>query len=573
MKIVAVDIDRFRGIQQLRFKTDAMFICLVGAGDSTKTTILKAIELALSPQRNIVFYDADFFNADVTQSVRIEVTLTELPSELITESKFGRWIKGYTPDHVIRDEPQGRDAEALTIRLEVDESLEPRWLVVNERSPEGVRISSYDRARLGVSRIGNYSDWQLGWSQGSILSRLMDEQENVHGVLASASRTARALIDVDKLPLLKASAERAQRIGAKVGVAARHRFRPHLDARNMSTGAGILALHDGHIPARQAGSGTSRLLTLALQHEAAREGGITLIDEIEHGLEPHRLRRLLNVLLTGQRLDEQEQRLEERTQSSNQTWATTHAAIAISELQPEHLAIVRSNNGNTTIQIPDSTLRPLLRKHPEAFLAHKIVVCEGKTELGFFRALDKYWAKSGKSLAYAGAALVDGNGSEAPKTSQSFRALGYDTAHFGDSDSPLNPDRRALETSGVGVFLWEGQCCIEERIALDLPWEGFLEMVQMASTNKDPKTVRETVAAQLPSSAQVSNDPTEWRSAGVAEELLRKAFGRAAHDGGWFKRVDLSEPLGELVVKHRDAVGSQPLGVGIRALKNWIFPG
>jgi hypothetical protein len=341
----------------------------------------------------------------------------------------------------------------------------------------------------------------------------------------------------------------------------------------MSSGAGVLALHDGHIPARQAGSGTSRLLTLALQHEAAREGGITLIDEIEHGLEPHRLRRLLNVLLTGQRLDEQEQQLEEPTQSSNQTWATTHAAIAIGELQPERLAIVRSEDGNTTIQVPNSALRPLLRKHPEAFLAHKIVVCEGKTELGFCRALDNYWAKSGKSLAYVGAALVDGNGSEAPKTSQYFRVLGYDTALFGDSDTPLNPDRHSLETSGVGVFLWDGQCCIEERMSIDLPWEGFLEMVQMASTIKDSTTVRGAVAALLPSSSRVSNDPSEWRSAGVTEDVLRKAFGRAAHDGGWFKRVDLSEPLGQLVIKHRDAIGMKPLGVGIRTLRNWIFPG
>jgi predicted ATP-dependent endonuclease of OLD family len=196
MKIVAVDIDRFRGIQHLRLKTDAFFVCLVGPGDSTKTTILRAIELTLTSQRNIVFYDTDFFDADVRQPIRIEVTLTGLPSELITERKFGRWIKGYTSGHIIRDEPQGNDAEALTIRLEVDDSLEPQWLVVNERLPEGVRISSYDRARIGVSRIGDYSDWQLGWSQGSILSRLMDEQENVHSVLALARIMQPMLADV-----------------------------------------------------------------------------------------------------------------------------------------------------------------------------------------------------------------------------------------------------------------------------------------------------------------------------------------------------------------------------------------
>jgi len=259
----------------------------------------------------------------------------------------------------------------------------------------------------------------------------------MHGVLAEASRTARASVDVDRLPLLQASAQRAQRIGAKVGVAAQYNFVPHMDVRNMTIGAGILALHDGNIPARQAGLGTSRLLTLALQHEAARAGGITLIDEIEHGLEPHRLRRLLNVLLAGRRLDDQEQQVALRGPSANQTWATTHAAIAISELQPEHIGIVRSKNGKTTVQTPDASLRPLIRKHPEALLAHKIIVCEGKTEIGICRALGDYWAAGEeKSLAYAGAALVDGNGGEAARTTQSFAKLGYETAIFGDSDVP-----------------------------------------------------------------------------------------------------------------------------------------
>jgi putative ATP-dependent endonuclease of OLD family len=129
MKIVAVDIDRFRGIKELRMTTDGKFACSVGPGDSTKTTILKAS----TSQRNVVFYDTDFFGGDPTQSLRIEITLTGIPRELITDSKFCFWIRGYTAAHSIRDEPQADDAEALTIRLQVDETLEPQRLVVNER--------------------------------------------------------------------------------------------------------------------------------------------------------------------------------------------------------------------------------------------------------------------------------------------------------------------------------------------------------------------------------------------------------------------------------------------------------
>src|SRR3546814_20669124 len=53
--------------------------------------------------------------------------------------------------------------------------------------------------------------------------------------------------------------------------------------------SGSIALHDQGVPLRLAGLGTRRLATLALQKSAIREGAILLVDEIEHGLEPHRL--------------------------------------------------------------------------------------------------------------------------------------------------------------------------------------------------------------------------------------------------------------------------------------------
>ena len=74
----------------------------------------------------------------------------------------------------------------------MDETLEPTWLVVNDRHPEGKRISAFDRAKLGVSRIGDYVDWQFSWGQGSALTRLMDQNEDVRPILARARRHAKA---------------------------------------------------------------------------------------------------------------------------------------------------------------------------------------------------------------------------------------------------------------------------------------------------------------------------------------------------------------------------------------------
>ena len=62
MKIKHIAIKNFRGIKKLDWKVTGDFICLIGTGDSTKSTILDAIECALTPKWNYVFEDTDFFN-------------------------------------------------------------------------------------------------------------------------------------------------------------------------------------------------------------------------------------------------------------------------------------------------------------------------------------------------------------------------------------------------------------------------------------------------------------------------------------------------------------------------------
>ena len=52
--------------------------CLIGPGDSTKTTILDALELCLNPRASFVADDCDSYNLDVEKPVRIVV---ELPVE------------------------------------------------------------------------------------------------------------------------------------------------------------------------------------------------------------------------------------------------------------------------------------------------------------------------------------------------------------------------------------------------------------------------------------------------------------------------------------------------------------
>lgn len=568
MKIRRIRIERFRGIKELQWDVGGDFMCLIGPGDSTKSTILDAIELALSPRWNVQFDDTDFYNAKTDEPIKITITVGDLPDEFKSDAKYGYLTRGWSNSGELHDEPEDNDELVLSIQLSVEPSLEQSWAVVNDRNPEGKQITAKDREKLACARLGDYLDRHFSWSRGSILSRLTGDADSVASILADAGRAARAALDdapSDNLPKLRQAALEAKRVGAEFGVAATSDYRPYLDVQAVSVGLGGLSLHDGAVPLRRAGLGTRRLLAVAMQREVAKAGGITVIDEIEHGLEPHRIRHLLRVL-----------RGANDQQRSAQVFMTTHAPVVLGELDADQLRVVRINDGVTSVQSVDTALQPIIRKVSEAFLARKVMVCEGKTELGLCRRLDQWWGTSGTSFGFAGIALADGEGSNAPLVAKSLADLGYRVALLGDSDKPLNPDRLALESVGVRVVLWAGGMALEERIACDLPWEGVAAVVRLAMDIYGEQNVRDAIAHRMEIAAtEIAGPPLDWRSPGCEESKLRRAIGVAAQKHkvgnrtGWFKRVELAEDLAGIVIEHFDAILNTDLGQKIVHLREW----
>jgi len=75
---ISIKISNFRGIKTFSEKFGKNFICLLGRGDSGKTTMLDAISYVLSPNWNLSFYDSDFFEVNVNNSIEIEVSLLDM---------------------------------------------------------------------------------------------------------------------------------------------------------------------------------------------------------------------------------------------------------------------------------------------------------------------------------------------------------------------------------------------------------------------------------------------------------------------------------------------------------------
>ncbi len=90
-----LNVRNFRGIQTLDWHVDGRVICLVGSGDSGKTTVLDAIELALLPRWSTPFTDSDFFQANTVEELMIEVTVGELP-DMLRPSTMRAWLLSAT---------------------------------------------------------------------------------------------------------------------------------------------------------------------------------------------------------------------------------------------------------------------------------------------------------------------------------------------------------------------------------------------------------------------------------------------------------------------------------------------
>lgn len=565
MKLRYLNIQNFRGIKELEWNSIGDMVCLIGPGDSTKTTILEAIEAVLYPRWNLNFYDLDFYQGKVSNPIEITALVSDIPSKLLRDDKLGLCLTFWNATDGAHDDQKDGDEYAVKIILKVTSSLEPEWYVEPAQTTEQQRISAADRELLGVTQIGDFLDRDLSWSRGSALARLTGKNniQEMPSILADASRTARAAVKSSDFKELQNAAKQVQDNALLFGVKSKEGFRPGMDPLSANLGLGALTLMDDDLPLRSLGLGSRRLLVMSIHDNTAPEGSILLIDEVEHGLEPYRLRSLIRLL----RPKDDEKR---------QVIMTTHSSVPIVEMNASELYSVRSFNGKTQIFPVDSSLQDFVRNIPEAFLAHKVIVCEGKTEAGLCRAFDQLWEiQTGKPLACVGTVAVcsstEGGRTASPGYAVKLTELGYKVAYFGDSDEPPQPTADEMRDHGIEVFLWDGGVCTEERIAQDLPWAAFTDLLTLAIASHTEDSVWDKIRDCL--QWQDGNFPRDLEilKQRVGESRIRHAIGQAANNKKWFKRIDLGEGLGQLTNRYLPQMGTTDFVAKMAALQSWCY--
>jgi hypothetical protein len=195
-------------------------------------------------------------------------------------------------------------------------------------------------------------------------------------------------------------------------------------------------LHGIRLPLASWGAGTRRLSALAIAEQNQGDAPITLVDEVERGLEPYRQRMLVDKLQSGQ----------------SQVFITTHSPAVISAGSKaalwyvDHIGQIGALDGKKIARHREFD--------PEAFLSRISIVSEGATEVGFATSLLE--TALGSSLKQHGIHVSDGGGNEAVlDVLEGLAAGGLRFGGFADDENNY-PDRWKMlhEKLGTLLFRW-----------------------------------------------------------------------------------------------------------------------
>ncbi len=574
MQIRQLRIHNFRGIAALDWAPGESFCCLIGAGDTGKSSILDAIEATLSP-RWFVFAEPDFHCCDSANPIIIEATIGELSRQLKSDERFGLYTRGWTRAGELRDEPEDDDEAVLTVRLTVDATLEPVWELVCERLDQPRTLSNRDRMLFGLVRLAGEDSRHLAWGQGSVLSRLTGDTDGATARLAQAYRAARDSAQLNQIESLTNAANQAEVLARSLGAYVNNTYEPGLELGRSGISSGAIALHDNGVPLRLAGLGSRRLATLAIQKSAMSEGAIVIVDEIEHGLEPHRIIGAIAQLKADQREAHAE------NGPIGHVLMTTHSDVALGEVGANSLyvwQISRQDRVHTVVS-PSAPIpiQALLRHTPRALFAKKILVVEGMTEVGLLLGIREFWPERHNQIPIEqlGSAIANGNGAEAVALAVALSNLGYPVALFRDSDIPLTVGETAeLEVALIPVFEYGHMLNTEQAIIYAASDEMVQHLLEHIRNERGVDPVNDSIFPAIPgmSKALVAQDFSTWElnSDFTAQELRERLAGVVGRKK-WFKDSRISRDIAPIVWSIATADVTQPLARTFTQVEEWLY--
>ncbi|MDC7684880.1 AAA family ATPase [Asticcacaulis sp. BYS171W] len=558
-----IKIENFRCIKDLIWMPGEGINCLIGPGDAGKSSILDALDFCLVARRALSFTDADFHNLDVSRPIRITVTVGDLDDSLKSLETYGSYLRGYhAATGLIEDEPEAGAETVLSICLTVNSDLDPVWTLLSDRAEATGQkrfLTWSDRARLSPTRVGALADHHLAWRRGSILNRLSDEKPDMAAALADAARNARVAFGDIADAQFRETLQIVTQTAGELGISLDGELKAMLDAHAISFNGGTIALHGANgVPLRALGVGSTRLLLAGLQRKAAKDASVIMIDELEHGLEPHRIMRLLGSIGAKE------------NPPPLQAFITTHSPVAVRELRGDQLYVVRKEGDQHEVRSvgTDDEIQGTIRLYPEAFLAKSVIICEGASEVGLLRGLDQHRAASGQTcLSASGVSFVDAKGvNQLYNRARAFEALGYRVAVLRDDD--VSPDAIAEAIflgRGNAVFKWRAGCALEDELFLASSDQTVVALLVRAISLFDQSTIEAHIRTASVNQAGLDQCVIP------INPIVRPWLGLAARSksNAWFKSVSKMESVANDVIFPNLATADRQFNGVISAIESW----
>lgn len=534
MQIRSLNIRRYRGIENFTWRPGPGVNCLIGPGDSHKSTVLAAISLLLAPYPLGPCSEFDYFQRRIADGFEIEAYIGNLDLQLLGTEQRVPHLFGWQNNAPV-PLPEGEAEPVLRCQVRGNQDLELVYELPIQGADPMPPFSSGLRRKLMLARLAGEEratrDLRLG--VGSLLDRHLktrDMRASVHQTIAAATNELE--VPAPAAAALTLIRETFRTAGLPTDI--------HLGlVPTQGVGlVGMVALVSGAnvgeaIPLANAGTGTKQLALLSLSAALAGIAPILVIDEPERGLEPYRQRKVAK-------------RLIELAGPSGQVFLTTHAPSILEALPPDAIWRMRSNA--EPLRFDGDALGKLLHTDPEAFFAPFPILCEGATEVGLLEALLP--ALINRDLDAIGVRLVDGGGQ--PKVldiADRFIAAAIACAAFLDNEDVHRGRRRNINQECT-CLIWDGAINIEDAVCKWLPRNALFDLLQDAAqaSGIDVRHLEDQVHLSIQEAHRLGG-PRDLRSANYDDATIRSAFYAAMHGRSWFKSKEGGRILGHALAR------------------------
>lgn len=544
MQIRRVRIERYRGIKKLVWCPGPGINCLIGPGDSGKTTILDAIALVLSPAPGRVASEHDYHGGDVGAGFKVELLVGKLDEEVLSAWPAAPLWTWLSADERAQADPDPDGEGVLCLRAIGTDDLEVTHAAIDPSEGE-LPLSPSKRQVFGLSRISSPSAAyrELRMSRGSLLARNV-QPDQLRALVTEAMQATRDQFSVpeETAVRLRELSEVLRAIAPGAGELDLAVLSP--PGQNLLSSVGLFGTSgEFPVPLASAGLGTQQLALFTLARLLISGSPLFVIDEIESGLEPFRQRDLIG-------------RIRKTIADDGQAFITTHSPTAVGEMTIDELHRVGSlgEGGARVVALP-SGLEAIRRSDPEALLCRIPLILEGQTEMGVLRPiLERKAAEIGTTLGALGVRLVDGAGQ--PKlfaiTDELIKA-GERFGAFLDEEKDHKGRRAALSAADHVAFgTYTDAGCFEEALSKQLSIKDLDLLIEAPdATGRNHSDSRyQQLNSEL--GAQARKTLTELE-AEIGEQRCREAFGDAAKKRDWFKSLQAGLAVGEyLCENHSD---------------------